>query len=154
MFKNHLIHLFKYNDWATRESANSIKKLETKDENLTELLTHIVSAQNIWINRILKREIFVDPWKKHNTHECISQSTSVTVEWINLLESYNDKDFDTRIEYINTKGEKFVNSVRDIVVHIINHSTYHRAQIAQRVKAAGGKPATSDYIVYQRSFQK
>ena len=151
--RNQFIHLFKYNDWATRATANSLKGLEKKDERLGELLSHIISAQKLWLNRVLKREIIVSPWDKLAVQECISQSTSVTAEWVNLLESYTDKDLDKRIEYENTKGEKYVNTLRDIIIHVINHSTYHRAQIAQRVKALGGKPAVTDYIVYQRELQ-
>jgi uncharacterized damage-inducible protein DinB len=153
MLNVHFIHLFKYNDWATRATANSLKGHEKKDERLGELLSHIISAQKLWLNRVLKREIVVTPWDKHAVQECISQSTSVTAEWVNLLESYVDKDLDKRIEYANTKGEKYVNTLRDIIFHVINHSTYHRAQIAQRVKALGGKPAITDYIVYQRELQ-
>ena len=153
MLKNHFIHLFKYNDWATRATANSLKGLEKKDEQIGELLSHIISAQKLWLNRVLKREIVVSPWDKLTVQECISQSTAVTAEWINLLESFSDKDLDKRIEYMNTKGEKYVSTVKDIVTQVINHSTYHRAQIAQRVKALGGKPAVTDYIVYQRELQ-
>ena len=154
MLKNHFIHLFKYNDWATRAAANSLTGLEKKDERLGELLSHLVAAQKLWLNRTLKREIHINPWEKLSVQECISQSTSVTAEWINLLESFSDKDLDKRIEYINTKGEKYVSAVKDIVTQVINHSTYHRAQIAQRVKTIGRKPAVTDYIVYQRQFQK
>jgi uncharacterized damage-inducible protein DinB len=154
MLKNHFIHLFKYNDWATRAAANSLKGLEKKDERLGELLSHLVAAQKLWLNRTLKREIHINSWEKLSVQECISQSTSVTAEWINLLESFSDKDLDKRIEYINTKGEKYVSAVKDIVSQVINHSTYHRAQIAQRVKGLGSKPAVTDYKVYQRQFQK
>ena len=154
MYKDNFIHLFKYNDWATRASANSLKGIEKKDERLEALLSHIVSAQKLWLNRILKREIIIKPWDKLPVQECISQSTSVTADWVNLLESYNDKDLDKRIEYANAKGEKYVNTIRDIVMQVINHSTHHRAQIAQKVQALGGKPAVTDYIVYQRQFQK
>ena len=156
MLKDHFIHLFKYNDWTTRETARSVTGFEKKDEKLTELLSHIVSAQKIWLNRVLGREVYIDPWEKHTLQECIDQSIKVTAEWINLLESFKDKDKDIerRVEYKNTKGEKFTNTIKDIVAHVINHSTYHRAQIAQKVKALGGKPAVTDYIVYQRQVQK
>ena len=154
MLKDYFIHLFKYNDWATRETANSIQGLEKKDERLGELLSHILSAQKLWLNRVLEREHIIKPWDKLPVQEGVSQSTSITANWVNLLESYNDKDLDKRIEYMNTKGEKYVNTIRDIVMQVINHSTYHRAQIAQKVKALGGKPAATDYIVYQRQFQK
>ena len=154
MLRDHFIHLFKYNDWATSAAANSLKGLEKKDERLGELLSHIVSAQKLWLNRVLKREILVSPWDKLPVKECISQSTAITVEWINLLESFTEKDLDKRIEYTNTKGDKYINTIRDIVMQVINHSTYHRAQIAQKVKALGGKPAVTDYIVYQRELQE
>jgi uncharacterized damage-inducible protein DinB len=153
-FRNQFTHLFKYNDWATIATASSLKGLEKKDERLGKLLSHIISAQKLWLNRVLEREIMVKPWDELSVQECISQSTFVTAEWINLLESFNDKDLDKRIEYTNTKGEKYVSTIKDIVTQVINHSTYHRAQIAQRVKTLGGKPAVTDYIVYQRQFQK
>jgi len=152
--KDHFIHLFKYNDWATRKTAESAKGLEQKDERLIELLSHIVSAQKIWLNRILERDIYVNPWEKFIISECISQSTTITAEWINLLESFKDKDLEKRIDYSNTKGEKFSNTVKDIATHVINHSTYHRGQIAQKVKGLSGKPAVTDYIFYQRQIQK
>lgn len=154
MLKDYFIHQFKYNDWATYEAAKSLKGLEKKDEKLEELLSHIISAQQIWLNRILERKINVDPWKKNSVRESISKSTTITAEWINLLESFGEKDFERRIDYVNTKGEKFNNSIKDIISHVINHSTYHRAQIAQKVKALGGKPAVTDYIFYQRQFQR
>lgn len=150
VFKNHFIHLFKYNDWATRASAESIIGFEKKDERLQELISHIVSAQKVWLNRVLGREVYVDPWEKHSTPECFTLSTEITAEWINLLESYSDSDLEKRIDYKNTKGEKYLNTIKDLVAHVINHSTYHRGQIAQKVRALGGKPAITDYIFYQR----
>jgi uncharacterized damage-inducible protein DinB len=128
--------------------------LKKKNSKVEELLSHLISAQEVWLNRILQRDVYVDPWKKHTVEESISLSTSQTSEWINLLESLGENDLDKRVEYTNSKGEKYVNTIKDIIVHLINHSTYHRAQIAQKVKATGGKPAATDYIVYQRQFQK
>ena len=85
--------------------------------------------------------------------ECFVLSIEVTSKWINLLEGKNNEFLEKRLKYKNSKGEEFDNSLRDIVTHIINHSTYHRAQIAQLVKRAGGIPAVTDYIVYQRELQ-
>ena len=154
MSKDYLAHLFKYNDWATREAADSMGGFEKEDERLPELLSHIVSAQKIWLNRTLEREIEVNPWKKYTVQECVSQSTIITSEWINLLESLKASDLERRIDYKNTKGEMFTNTIKDIITHVINHSSYHRGQIAQKVKKLGGKPAVTDYIFYQRQFQK
>jgi len=154
MLKEHLNHLFKYNDWAIRQTAESIVGLKKKNEKSEELLSHIISAQKIWLNRILGRDIAANPWQKITQEEWILQSTAVTAEWINFLEGLHDEGFEKRIEYKNSKGEKFVNTIKDIVVQVINHSTYHRAQIAQLIRQSGGEPVKTDYIVYQRQFQK
>ena len=154
MFKDHFIHLFKYNDWATRQTAESIMNLKKKNRKSEELLSHIISAQKIWLNRVLGKDINIDPWQKLTEEEWIPQSTPLTAEWINLLESLHEEDFEKRIEYLNMRGERFSNTIKDIIVHVINHSTYHRAQIAQLVKQSGGEPARTDYTVYQRLFQK
>jgi len=154
MLKDHFIHLFKYNDWATRQTAESIMNLKKKNRRSEELLSHIISAQKIWLNRILSKDIVIDPWQMLTQKELVPQSTPVTADWINLLEGLHENDFERRIEYSNMKGEKFANTIKDIVVHVINHSTYHRAQIALLVRQSGGEPAKTDYIVYQREFQK
>jgi uncharacterized damage-inducible protein DinB len=86
--------------------------------------------------------------------ESIFKSVELTGRWINLLEGSGNKFLEKRVKYQNTKGEKFENSIKDITTHVINHSTYHRAQIAQHIKRANGTPAVTDYIVYQREFQK
>jgi len=154
MLRDYFVHLFKYNDWATRQTAESIVNLKKKNNKSEELLSHIISAQKIWLNRILGRNTVIDPWHKLTQEDWIPQSIPITAEWINLLESFKENDFERRIEYTNTKGEKFFNTVKDIIVQVINHSTYHRAQIAQLVRQSGGEPAKTDYIVYQRMFQK
>jgi uncharacterized damage-inducible protein DinB len=154
MLRDYFVHLFKYNDWATRQTAESIMSLKKKNVKSEELLSHIISAQKIWLNRILGRNTVIDPWHKLTQEDWIPQSIPITAEWINLLESFQEKDFERRIEYTNTKGEKFFNTVKDIIVQVINHSTYHRAQIAQLIRQSGGEPAKTDYIVYQRQFQK
>lgn len=154
MFKDQFIHLFKYNDWATQQCTESIMKLKKKNIKAEELLSHTISAQEVWLNRVLGKDIITDPWKRLTETEWKSKSTPLTAEWINFLEGLHEIDFEKRVEYVNTKGEQFSNTIKDILIHVINHSTYHRAQIAMLVRQSGGEPAKTDYIVYQREFQK
>jgi uncharacterized damage-inducible protein DinB len=154
MFRNHFVHLFKYNDWATRHCAESITKLKKKNRKAEELLSHLISAQEVWLNRVLERDIINDPWKKLTEEEWIPKSIPLTAEWINFLEGLHENDFEKRVEYRNTKEERFTNTIKDIIIQVINHSTYHRAQIASLVRQAGGEPAKTDYIIYQRQVQK
>ena len=151
---DHLTHLFKYDNWATERAANSIINLDEILPEAVRLLSHIISAQQLWLNRITGEHSSITPWDNYTIDESISKSVELTGKWINYLDGNGIDFLEKRIKYQNTKGEKFENSVKDIVTQVINHSTYHRAQIAQHVKRANGTPAVTDYIVYQRSFQK
>jgi len=154
MLRNYFIHLFKYNDWATRHSEKSIRNLKKQNDKAEKILSHLIMAQLVWLNRVLEKDIVTDPWKRLVGEEWIPKSTLLTAEWINFLEGLNENDFEKRIEYTNTKGEKFSSKIKDIIIQVINHSTYHRAQIAMLVRQASGEPAITDYIFYQRQFQK
>ena len=66
------------------------------------------------------------------------------------LQILDNVDLDKMIHYNNTKGEASVNSVRDILFHVINHSTYHRGQIATEFRQNGLDPLVTDYIYYKR----
>src|SRR5690606_21461687 len=66
------------------------------------------------------------------------------------LEIILQSDFSAQLQYVNTKGIAFTNTVRDILFHIINHSTHHRAQVARALRQDGIAPPPSDYIFYKR----
>lgn len=151
---DHLTHLFKYDHWAMERTANSIINLEENLPEAVRLFSHIISAQQIWLNRITGIHSNLTPWENYTIDESISKSVELTSKWINLLEGNEQIFLEKRIQYQNLKGETFTNSIKDIATHVINHAAYHRAQIAQHVKRANGTPAVTDYIVYQREKQK
>ena len=68
----------------------------------------------------------------------------------NSLRIVEEYDFDERIRYTTSRGETFESTVRDILFHAINHSTYHRGQIASDFKLHGMTPLITDYIFYKR----
>jgi uncharacterized damage-inducible protein DinB len=34
------------------------------------------------------------------------------------------------------------------MVNVVNHSTYHRGQVASMLRQLGGKPAATDYVLF------
>lgn len=150
----HLIHLFKYNNWATEKTANSIINLDEILPGAVKLLSHIIAAQEIWLNRITGTQSNINLWDNFIIDESILKSASLTNQWINLFEGRDNSFLEKRIHYKNSSGENFESSIKDIATQVLNHSTYHRAQIALLVRQANGTPAITDYIVYQRELQK
>lgn len=57
---------------------------------------------------------------------------------------------DGSIHYANSTGRQFTNTVGDILFHIINHSTYHRGQLATEFRRSRLDPLVTDYIFHKR----
>ncbi|MDB5154777.1 MAG: hypothetical protein JWR54_3528, partial [Mucilaginibacter sp.] len=55
------------------------------------------------------------------------------------------------ISYKNLKGDDFENKLSDVLAHLINHGTHHRAQVGQHLKLAGVELPNTDYIFYIRN---
>jgi uncharacterized damage-inducible protein DinB len=92
----------------------------------------------------------LNPWKNLSLDEAIILSSQSTKEWIDFLKDMTENDFDVSIKYVNTKGESYSSTIKEMLTHVINHSTYHRGQAANLVRNSGGIPALTDYIVYVR----
>ena len=67
-----------------------------------------------------------------------------------LLRVLNETTLSEEIFYKTMKGDQFSNTVSDVLFHLVNHSTYHRGQIASIFRKADVQPAVTDFIVYKR----
>lgn len=69
-------------------------------------------------------------------------------QWLDFVE--NTDNFDRELSYKNYVGDSYVNNVEHIMMHLVNHSTYHRAQIALLLRQKGHEPVNTDFITYDR----
>jgi uncharacterized damage-inducible protein DinB len=155
MTKEYFINLFEYNDWANKESLKSLAQMQSPDEKVSDIFSHIMISQILWLSR-LKKELFLYKtfWEKLPLSDANSLSEKSTKDWLSFIGDKTDKDFDIKYAYKNSRGEAFSNELQDILIHVINHSSYHRGQIAILVRKSGGTPAMTDYIHYKRSAPK
>ncbi len=117
-------------------------------ENSVRLFSHVLNAQAIWNDRIEGKKDQVDVWNIMEKDEMKEMEMQNFEKSLELLES---NDLDKVITYQNSKGEKFQNSVKDILFHVVNHSTYHRGQIAVDFRNSGLEPIVSDFVYYKRN---
>lgn len=148
--KEYFLTLFEYNLWANQQIINALKDVEFPPKCLT-LFSHIISAQDIWFERIKKTNSYqIQVWDEYTLLECeilVKQSNS---KWTNYLSKKSANEFLKEIDYRNSRGKEFTNTVKDILTHVLNHSNYHRAQINQLLSNEGLEPAIIDYIFYVR----
>ncbi|MBX3241919.1 MAG: DUF664 domain-containing protein [Chitinophagaceae bacterium] len=116
-------------------------------ERSVKLYSHILNAHHIWNSRITLQQATFGVWTVHDITNCRTIDRS---NHENTLLIIDKLDLDETISYTNSRGDRFTNSVRDILFHIVNHSTYHRGQIAMDLRQNGIAPLATDYIFYRR----
>lgn len=116
------------------------------DEKSKNLLNHILNAHQIWNARILNQNKF-EVWQINSNNKLLNINSE---NLINSSKILDEREPDEIITYQNSKGITFENSIQEIFFHFINHSTYHRGQIAMLMKEVGLEPLNTDYIFYKR----
>lgn len=140
--------IFDYNYWANSKLASSLKEQNIVDVNILRLFSHIVLSEQIWILRIEGADnLNKNFWQILTLEECdifVNENYEI---FKNLLSKL---DLSKYAAYENSKGNKYTNSVHDILTHVSFHSAYHRGQIAKEVRKINKEPVLTDYIVFVR----
>ncbi len=143
--------LFAYNAWAQEKVLATLEAMDPKqvDESLLKVTSHILTASQTWLSRLMVVPP-MDMSKSLTLVECRELFESLKKNWKNYLEGLSEEDLMKKKDYQNTKGVAFENNLSDILAHLVNHSTYHRGQIASLIKKAGTVPPVTDFIAYVR----
>ncbi len=142
---------FVYDDWANRESLDSLRGAGEPPEKGVRYLAHILAARRLWLERVMeKKDPAVVVWPERTLDECAAELEDLSRCWREYLEGMSESDLSRRVVYRNSLGEEYTNSVEDILLHMSIHGGYHRGQIASLLRASGGTPVYTDYIVAVR----
>lgn len=145
--KDHFKDLLEYNLYFNQLLIqNFLENNSVWSEKGKNLLNHILNAHQIWNARILNQDTF-GVWQINPDEKLLENNQS---NFENSFKILSERNLDEIIVYRNSKGDEFQNSIREIFFHFINHSTYHRGQIAMLIKQAGLEPINTDYIFYKR----
>jgi uncharacterized damage-inducible protein DinB len=142
----HIRNLFSYDDWANREVLGSLQALNAPSERSIKLLAHILSAERLWLERLLVQKQTLPVWPLSTLAQCKLEVDQLPGLWKNYLTALGEAGLARSLTYKNTKGESFSSQKQDILLHVVMHSAYHRGQIAADMRAAGFTPPYTDFI--------
>jgi uncharacterized damage-inducible protein DinB len=140
-----LPRLFSYDAWANREIIRSLRETPDFPPKALKLLSHILSAEMLWHERIAGQKQSLAVWPDLSLPECDALARRLEEIWRRCLE-HDETALAKEISYKNSKGESWNSRVEDILLHVVTHSAYHRGQIATVMRAAGHEPAYTDFI--------
>ncbi len=141
---DYLRRLFDYDAWANAETLHSIR--EAPSERSLKLMAHVIGAEWLWLARLREKSAVMPVWPAFTLEECFSYQQQLPPAWRDYLAAQNAAALEHAISYTNSKGERWTNSVQDVLTHVVMHGAYHRGQIAADVRAHGGTPAYTDFI--------
>jgi uncharacterized damage-inducible protein DinB len=146
--------LYTYNRWANDTLLNHMHGQNAANHpEVMKLMSHLLSAQEIWISRIQGREAEVQGvWTVFNMNECHILANFTADNWLNYIAHLSPEALHHIIAYKNTMGEYYETPVIDIMCHCVNHATYHRAQVTRLMRQAGMDVVNTDFITYARKF--
>lgn len=150
-----LSHHLRYTHWATKRLTDFVagvpeqhltREIANSHGGVLRTFQHIYYADRVWMNRMEgKPQSFADP----EPGPSIAELNAV---WWPILERFEawagEQDPNRVIEYKNLKGEPFAKPVWQIVMHVVNHGTYHRGQIAAMLRQLGHVPPYTDFIYF------
>jgi uncharacterized damage-inducible protein DinB len=132
-------------DMPQNSSFNSIRKT----------IYHIYDAEHTWLKRLQNLPYTWPPSNNFSGsmeefgHVMLDNSTSLSA----FAHSLGLNQFSNKIEYTNSKGQKFSNTIEDVLLHCCNHSSYHRGQIITLLRNASSLThfEALDYIAFVRN---
>lgn len=141
--------MYQYNAWANGRVITCLKGQSIKDEKILSVFGHVLAAQFLWLHRIKGlTPPNVKLWGEYSLETLEKMMTDANAQWLEFVEA-NDS-FDRELTYTNYTGDPYVNNVETIMMHLVNHCSYHRAQVAMLLRQKGFEPINTDLITYDR----
>lgn len=147
--KAYFLKLYQYNVWSNDRVLHCLQRQQVSDEKILSVMGHVVAAQFLWLHRIIALPPpDVKLWGQYSLTQLNSLASDAGRQWLEFVERTDN--FNTELTYTNYVGEPYVNNVEMIMIHLVNHSTYHRGQIAMLMRQKGLEPINTDFITYDR----
>lgn len=138
-----LPRLLRYDAWANRAVLESVIAHPEAPARARAIMMHVMAAEVLWLARIHDAPAPLPVWPEFDAASCAQRLGEAAAAWKAVL---SGNKLERAVSYTNSKGEPWTSTVRDIILHIITHSAYHRGQIATLLGAVGATPASTDFI--------
>ncbi len=144
-----ILEQIEYEHWANVKVIDACKAAGPVPERVWELISHVLQAKRLWLDRIEGAESSAKPWNIIPP-EKLAGAEEVNYEmWKKWHEGHYKEKEDASFEVRGAKG-RAVFQIRAVLIQLTHHAAYHRGQIVQLLKQSGAEVPQTDYLVYAR----
>ena len=148
----HLRELFIYNDWANRRIITVLKSVDS--DKSRRILAHLLITEQEYYERLYGKDSFgFDFWQDLSLGECGNLARETAERYEKLLRKFDDEGLDLKTKYRTSEGVWCQNTFRELLTHVLFHSSIHRGNIALKLREENFTPPKIDYIIYLRETE-
>jgi len=149
-----------YSKWASERSLEAARPLNEEElardlgnshGGVLGTLVHLFQADRIWLSRLTAAPRFT-----------LSDSSetwtldSLAAEWSRVAGGYQNwlstaRDLNAVLHYKNLAGQAQALPTWQVIMHVVNHATYHRGQITTMLRQLGYSPVATDLHIFYLS---
>jgi len=152
-----------YSAWASKRLVDALEPLSsgelwrdfgTADKSVVGTLVHTFAADRIWMARVEGNvpARFTDPAQDMHVHVLRDEWPKVYDLWKQWAANLTGEGAHQLLTYQNLKGDSFQTPIWQVVLHVVNHGTHHRGQVAGFLRSMGHTPPVLDLIAYYRQL--
>jgi uncharacterized damage-inducible protein DinB len=153
-----LKRMIAYDEWANARLLGAASALSLADQerglggsfgSVRAVVAHVVGAEWLWLQRWRgENPSTLPPWLGESTVQLHARLAQVEAERTILVAALRDEDVHREVAYRLLNGTPGTRRLDELILHVVNHSTYHRGQIADMIRRLGVKPPSSDLLEF------
>ena len=152
---------FEYDRWANARMLGAVagisseaflKDLGSSFGSIRSTAVHIVSAEWAWLERWngTSPKQMLDPLDFPDVAALRARWAQLEHDQQDFLQKLTPERLEADLDYFNLQGEAVTLPLWQQMLHLVNHSSYHRGQITAMLRQVGAKPVATDLIGFYR----
>ncbi len=157
-----LLYLVDYNVWADHKVLDAARQLTPAQLHeshhmgvgpMFDTLVHIMEAQRLWLTRMqgTSPRSMAPASNYQDLDQLRAAWDAVHRDLRAFVAGLNTEQLNGTITYTNTRGDSYSHPLLLLILHVFNHSTEHRAQVAAMCAQVGLDVGWLDLIQYMRT---
>jgi len=119
------------------------REMNVSHKTMFDTLAHIYFGDRVWLERVVASPIPAETPMESGWRRVIEG-------WLEWADAPGDSDLERIVVYKDSRGNAHQSTVRQIVMHVVNHATLHRGQVMAMFRQLGLAPPPTDLMHYYR----
>ncbi len=145
---NEILRLFDHLYWADARLLEALER-NGPPAALREF-AHVIGAEEIWLARLQGRKPRCAVWPELTASDLRKLMETTHAAYRDFVAELASDLLNESVDYTNSEGRRFTNTIGEILLHLTLHAQYHRGKVNLLLRQSGRNPAPTDYIAWAR----